>query len=74
MSGSAGMQTMSTRVMLLAVLFLATAVSRADPPESYTPASREIGRWLLRDITVPSPAADEWDRVIRLDLLEGKGG
>jgi hypothetical protein len=25
------------------------------------------------ELTLPSPAADEWDHVIRLDLLEGKG-
>ena len=42
MTGSAGMQTMFTRVMLLAVLFLATAVSRADPPETYTPAPENL--------------------------------
>jgi hypothetical protein len=26
------------------------------------------------ELTIPSPAADEWDRVIRLDLLEGRRG
>jgi alpha-L-fucosidase len=26
------------------------------------------------ELTLPSPAADEWDRMIRLDLLDGSGG